>query len=133
MPAKNPKQQDNQNGNITEDTMAAGTSSGYLDLYDKLEVVEYIATIVPGYDWKSLSENSREAEFKNLEGGTTQYTITVSAIIGKAKMKGVTIKAYLPPFLHRACNVIHQNAWQTKLQVSKSPGQLQEETFTNTA
>ena len=66
--------------------------------YDKLEVAEYIATIFPGYDWKSLSENSREAEFKHLAGGTTQYTITVSAIVGQAKMKGVTIKAYLPPF-----------------------------------
>ena len=27
-----------------------------------------------------------------------QYTITVSAIVGQAKMKGVTLKAFLPPF-----------------------------------
>ena len=66
--------------------------------YQKLEVAEYIATISPGYNWKSLSENTREAEFKNLEGGTTRYTITVSAIVGQAKMKGTTLTTFLPPF-----------------------------------
>ena len=27
-----------------------------------------------------------------------QYTVTVSAIVGQAKMKGVTFKSYLPPY-----------------------------------
>ena len=63
-----------------------------------MKVDEYIVTIFPGYDWKSYSTDGKEAEFKHLEGGTTQYTITVSAIVGQAKMKGVTFKYFLPPY-----------------------------------
>ena len=59
---------------------------------------EYIITIFPGYDFKSLSTDAKEAEFHHLEGGSTVYTITVSAIVGQAKMKGVTYKTYLPPY-----------------------------------
>ena len=66
--------------------------------YYKLKVDEYIVTIFPGYDFKSLSTDAKEAEFRHLEGGTIQYTITVSAIVGQAKMKGVTYKSYLPPY-----------------------------------
>ena len=66
--------------------------------YEKLEVAEYIVTLFPGYDWKNLSENCREAEFKHLDGGLTHYTVTVSAIVGQAKMKGATVKTFLPPF-----------------------------------
>ena len=33
---------------------------------------EYIVTIFPGYDWKSLSAESKEVEFRHLVGGTTQ-------------------------------------------------------------
>lgn len=63
-----------------------------------MQVAEYVATISPGFLWRTLPEDSREVEFKNLQGGTTEYTITVSAIVGNAKMKGVTTKAFLPPF-----------------------------------
>ena len=65
---------------------------------EKLEVAEYVATIFPGHNWKTLPDNWREVEFRNLVGGTTEYTITVSAIVGNAKMKGVAIKQFLPPF-----------------------------------
>jgi hypothetical protein len=66
--------------------------------HDKLAVAEYVATIFPGQYWKTLSEKCREVEFNNLCGGTTEYTITVSAIVGNAKMKGVATKQFLPPF-----------------------------------
>ena len=65
---------------------------------DQLEVAEYVATIFPGHMWKTLPENCREVEFMNLCGGTTEYTVTVSAIVGNAKMKGVFTKQFLPPF-----------------------------------
>ena len=65
---------------------------------DQLEVAEYVATIFPGHMWKTLPENCREVEFRSLTGGTTEYTVTVSAIVGNAKMKGVFTKQFLPPF-----------------------------------
>ena len=66
--------------------------------YNKLEVTEYVATIFPGNTWKSLAGDVMEVEFQSLSGGTTEYTITVSAIIGNSKMKGVATKQFLPPF-----------------------------------
>eukprot|EP00092_Neocalanus_flemingeri_P016447 GFUD01017797.1.p1 GENE.GFUD01017797.1~~GFUD01017797.1.p1 ORF type:complete len:977 (-),score=204.76 GFUD01017797.1:255-3140(-) len=69
--------------------------------YDKLEIEEYIATIFSSdnafHESKTLGKNCRSAEFKNLKGGTTKYMVTISAMVGNAKMKGVTIKTFLPP------------------------------------
>ena len=69
-----------------------------INQYDRLTVAEYVATIFPGHAYQTLEEDCKEVEFKNLSGGTTEYTITVSAIIGNAKMKGVAIQQFLPPF-----------------------------------
>ena len=69
-----------------------------INQYDRLTVSEYVATIFPGHAYQTLAEDCKEVEFKNLSGGTTEYTITVSAIIGNAKMKGVAIQQFLKPF-----------------------------------
>lgn len=45
--------------------------------YYQLSVDEYIVTIFPGFDFKSLSSDAKETEFKHLAGGTTQVTRTV--------------------------------------------------------
>ena len=69
-----------------------------INQYDRLTVAEYVATIFPGHAYQTLAEDCKEVEFKNLSGGTTEYTVTVSAIIGNAKMKGVAIQQFLPPY-----------------------------------
>ena len=70
--------------------------------YDKLEVNNYVATIFSSdnafHDMKTLGKNKQSAEFRNLKGGTTKYTVTVSAMVGNAKMKGKTQNTFLPPF-----------------------------------
>ena len=43
-----------------------------LKAYYQLSVDEYIVTIFPGFDFKSLSSDDKETEFKHLAGGTTQ-------------------------------------------------------------
>ena len=45
-----------------------------LRAYYQLSVDEYIVTIFPGFDFKSLSSDTKETEFKHLAGGTTQVT-----------------------------------------------------------
>ena len=45
-----------------------------LRAYYQLSVGEYIVTIFPGFDFKSLSSDAKETEFKHLAGGTTQVT-----------------------------------------------------------
>ena len=39
-----------------------------------------------------------EAEFKDLQGGNTEYIITIATVIGKSRMKGERIVTYLAPF-----------------------------------
>ena len=38
--------------------------------FHNVEIQEYIVIVFPGYDWQSLSGDTKEVEFKNLEGGT---------------------------------------------------------------
>ena len=97
--------------------------------YDKLEVEEYVATIFSSdnafHDWKNLGQNCRSAEFKNLKGGTTKYMVTISAMVGNAKMKGVTLKTFLPPFppqkLHCSSSEIMENTKFAKAKITWTP------------
>ena len=69
--------------------------------YHHLCLQKFVATIFPkkdGENYKDVLKNEDyKAEFENLEGGTKEYLITVSAIISDAKMKGATLRTYLPP------------------------------------
>ena len=69
--------------------------------YHHLCLQKFVATIFPkkdGENYKDVFKNENYiAEFENLEGGTKEYLITVSAIISDAKMKGATIRTHLPP------------------------------------
>ena len=56
-----------------------------LRAYYQLSVGEYIVTIFPGFDFKSLSSDAKETEFKHLAGGTTQVT-SIKEKSGKANL-----------------------------------------------
>jgi hypothetical protein len=61
------------------------------------QVDKYIATIFPGNELKEVNIGE-PVEFSKLAGGTQEYTITVSAMINNAKMKGARTMFHLPPF-----------------------------------
>jgi hypothetical protein len=87
--------------------------------YDKLEVEEYVATLFSSdnafHDRRNLGQNCQSAKVKNLKGGTTKYMVTISTTVGNAKMKGVTLKTFLPPFppqkLHCASSEVMEKSW----------------------
>ena len=66
-----------------------------------INLQKYVATILPKIKDNFLDiephANNNTAKFEELEGGTREYIITVSAIIGDAKMKGATYRTCLPP------------------------------------
>ena len=73
-----------------------------MEVSNQLEVQKYVVTIFPtvkhvSYEM-SAEDNQHEYEFKDLAGGKSEYIVTVSTIIGDAKMRGVTTTRYLPPF-----------------------------------
>ena len=65
-------------------------------------VQRYVATLLPAHRHhiKSVvaAQQEHQLEFRDLEGGRREYVVTISAIIGDAKMKGVTTTTCLPPF-----------------------------------
>ena len=65
-----------------------------------IEVQKYVVTIFPySRDHiKTVWAEPFEAEFQDLVGGKREYVVTISAIIGDAKMKGVSRTTCLPPF-----------------------------------
>ena len=68
----------------------------------QLEVQKYVITIYPTDKHRTYEVAANldyhEYEFKDLSGGNNEYIVTISAIIGDAKMKGVTTTRHLPPF-----------------------------------
>lgn len=65
-----------------------------------IKLQKYVATILPKikdnfHDIQPGANNT--ASFSELEGGTKEYIVTVSAIIGDSKMKGATYRTCLPP------------------------------------
>ena len=65
-----------------------------------MEVQKYVVTIFPySRDHiKTVWAEPFEAEFQDLVGGKREYVVTISAIIGDAKLKGVSRTTCLPPF-----------------------------------
>ena len=63
---------------------------------------KYVITIYPTDKHRTYEVAANldyhEYEFKDLSGGKNEYIVTISAIIGDAKMKGVTTTRHLPPF-----------------------------------
>ena len=61
---------------------------------------------------------------KNVKGGTTKYMVTISAMVGYSKMKGVTLKTFLPPFpqkLHCSSSEIRKNTKFAKAKITWTP------------
>ena len=62
---------------------------------NRLKSIKYAVTLLPNIN-NSTREIDRNADyaavFTDLEGGTKEYFITVSAIICDAKMKGATLR-----------------------------------------
>ena len=76
-----------------------------------LIVQKYVTTIFPysRHHMKTITakENEHEVEFKDLVGGKREYVVTLSAIIGDAKMKGVNRTTYLPPYPPQKLNCVN--------------------------
>ena len=68
----------------------------------QLEVQKYVITIYPTDKHRTYEVAANldyhEYKFNDLAGGKSEYIVTISAIIGDAKMKGVTTTRHLPPF-----------------------------------
>eukprot|EP00092_Neocalanus_flemingeri_P001833 GFUD01001954.1.p1 GENE.GFUD01001954.1~~GFUD01001954.1.p1 ORF type:complete len:952 (+),score=205.85 GFUD01001954.1:214-3069(+) len=83
----------------------------HIESSKRLIVQKYVATIFPfsRHHMKTIlaQENEHEVEFKDLVGGKREYVVTLSAIIGDAKMKGVNRTTYLPPFPPQKLNCIN--------------------------
>ena len=80
----------------------------------ELAVDEYVVAIFSTdkkyHDHKSVNSSENcEAKFTSLEGGKTQYMVTISAIVGQAKMKGITNGEYLPPYPPQKLNCSQEN------------------------
>ena len=73
-----------------------------IEVSRQLEVQKYVITIYPTDKHRTYEVAANldyhEYEFKDLSGGKNEYIVTISAIIGDAKMKGVTTTRHLPPF-----------------------------------
>ena len=67
----------------------------------QIMIQKYVVTIFPSATsnmiTKEAGEGQHEAEFTDLIGGKREYVVTISAIIGDAKMKGVSHTTFLPP------------------------------------
>ena len=118
------------NLSMTEDTLKVEWQpSGLQDMtqFNKLEVDEYVATVFSsdGIDLQKLGKDKRSAEFKYLKGGITKYAVTISAVVGKAKMKGDTLDTYLRPFppqrLRYTSMESTENTKYTKLKLTWTP------------
>lgn len=92
--------------NMTETSLSIAWEPPQLQSVDcrqvnYLRLVKYVVTILPKIrdNYKDVAKSDRYvAEFENLEGGTREYIVTVSAIISDAKMKGAIYRTYLPPY-----------------------------------
>ena len=68
----------------------------------QIMIQKYVVTIFPSSNSNMITvlagDAEHEVEFSDLTGGKREYVVTISAIIGDAKMKGVSRKTFLPPF-----------------------------------
>ena len=73
-----------------------------IEVSKQLEVQKYVITIYPTDKHRTYEVAANldyhEYKFTDLSGGKNEYIVTISAIIGDAKMKGVTTTRHLPPF-----------------------------------
>merc|ERR1711892_1356082 len=83
----------------------------HIESSKRLIVQKYMTTIFPysRHHMKTIQaqENEHEVEFKDLVGGKREYVVTLSAIIGDAKMKGVNRTTFLPPFPPQKLNCVN--------------------------
>ena len=66
----------------------------------QIMIQKYVVTIFPSATSNMITKEAGEpleAELTDLIGGKREYVVTISAIIGDAKMKGVSHTTFLPP------------------------------------
>ena len=99
-------QADNVTIVMTEDSIKINWTGCPLDLlkdYRHLNVQKYVVTIFP-FSRDHVRhipvniDQKYEEVFRELTGGQREYVVTISAILGDAKMKGVSRTTHLPPF-----------------------------------
>jgi len=93
----------------------------HIESAKRLIVQKYVTTIFPysRHHMRTIDaqDNEHEVEFKDLVGGKREYVVTLSAIIGDAKMKGVIRTTFLPPYPPQKLNCV--NVDNEKLQESR--------------